>query len=413
RITASAGEVNRQQDVTVTALPLSGSLDYDFGDGGIAVVTVGTLSGAWAGALQTDGKVLLAGTANNDFAIARLDQNGVPDPFFGSAGATTASFGPGVSTCRSVAVQSDGRIVIAGRFTPGPGDENVGVARYEPSGLLDSSFASGGKLSFDFRPNGYSLAQKVEMTSDGKIQVFGNLSIRDAGVAVARVLPNGVLDSSYGVGGASVVELPPPNPFVDDGVLQSDGKSLLCGRAATGGGTAHFSIFRFNLNGGLDPSFGNAGRVTLVPVGATSSGCQSVALQNDGKIVAGGSYYPSSGNAVMFVARFYADGSVDRTLGGSGFVEIQPPAPDTHGFFGALVVLVDGRILAAATLMPSRRAMLTRLMTTGLVDLTFGTGGRSTADVLADGNVTDLLIQADGRYIVMSSTGFRASRFWP
>lgn len=268
------------------------------------------------------------------------------------------------------------------------------------------------RSTFDLTP--FHLVQRVLLASDGKALVLGHVSGSDAGVAVARILPGGSLDSTYGMGGTSVVELPPPTPFIEDAALQTDGKALLCGSASTGAVSAHFTVFRFNSNGGLDPSFDADGRATVVPIDATSGRCHSIALQVDGKVVAGGSYYPNGGGETMLVARFHADGALDRSFAGTGYLTLPPPAAETNGSLHAVALQSDGKIVVASTSGPSGKALLSRLLTNGGPDTGFGNGGLKIVDV-DPGIVGDLLIQPDGRYLLIGSSNsqFAVARIWP
>ena len=129
---------------------------------------------AWAVAVQPDGKTILAGDLSSDnFVVARLNPDGQLDATFGSGiGRVTIDFG-GVDLARAVAVQQDGKIVVAGRSNTGGGSgaSNFAVARLMPNGALDTSFGSSGKQSIDFGYDDYATGLAIQR--DGKIVVVG------------------------------------------------------------------------------------------------------------------------------------------------------------------------------------------------------------------------------------------------
>jgi uncharacterized delta-60 repeat protein len=172
------------QDVALVRYSANGSLDPSFGTSGTVISDLGAAS-AFGLVVQADGKLVIAGStasassSNFDFLVARYNANGSLDPSFGTNGQATADFG-GPDNAHGVALQADGKIVVAGTaFGVGSnlfgGDSNFAVARFNTDGSLDTGFGTGGKVTTNF---GFSLdaANGVTVQKDGKIVVVGGSS---------------------------------------------------------------------------------------------------------------------------------------------------------------------------------------------------------------------------------------------
>jgi serralysin len=173
-----------------------GSLDTSFGVGGKLALPGKELEGGLA--LQSDGKLVLVGRVDTsvapavpgtvtEFALMRLNADGSPDAAFGDAGTAHTAIEPGQrDSANAVALQADGRIVVAGSSSNV--NRDFAVARYNANGTLDTTFANQGKLTIDFL--GFTdIADSVAIQPDGKI-VLGGLSRGNVdGYGVARVLP--------------------------------------------------------------------------------------------------------------------------------------------------------------------------------------------------------------------------------
>src|SRR5437870_871368 len=180
-----------------------GDLDPSFGTGGRVLTDFGGGDGARALALQADGRIVVAGSSSAggfalDFARARDNSDGSLDPSFGTGGRVLTDFG-GDDEARALALHADRKVVVAGCSDAG-GRPDFALARYNDDGSHDSSFGTGGKVLTDF--GGDDEASALVFQSDGKIVVAG---FSDAGgfalAALARYNPNGTLDASFGSGG--------------------------------------------------------------------------------------------------------------------------------------------------------------------------------------------------------------------
>ncbi|HEX2024082.1 MAG TPA: fibronectin type III domain-containing protein [Acidimicrobiales bacterium] len=300
-------------------------------------------------ALQADGQLVLAGAAGGDFGITRLDRDHRPGARFGVVdGKVTTDFDGTDDVANAVAEAAGGRVAAAGSAG---GD--VAVARYEPHGVLDRSFAGDGRLTFDLGSPRDS-AHAVVALPDGRIVVAGGTP--STSVAV-RLLPDGNPDPSFGLGGR--VAGPPGGP-ARAAVLQGDGKLLLAGGAGDG-----LVVTRHLADGAPDPEFGAAG-VASVTVGAPAAAAAMI-VGPDGRITIAG----TRGSDVA-IARLDANGSVDTTFGagGSGAAILDLGGQESaHGLAsrpdGALLVVGDA----------GNRGLVVRYRPDGTLDPAFGSGG--------------------------------------
>jgi uncharacterized delta-60 repeat protein len=336
----------------------NGALDASFGVAGrISYEAGSTNSRAAAAVLQPDGRILVVGIAwvgiaedYWDVAIARFLPDGSLDGAFGDGGIVTTDFAAGSDFAEAVALQPDGKIVVAGSAETVPGNfisRDFVVARYLVDGTPDSSFGDGGYVTTSL--GGNDGAGTVAVQSDGKILAAGGRLGGD--FSLVRYQPDGSLDPTFGTGGTVLTDFGGED-YVTSVVLQPDGRILAAGSSWTGGGSFTFDLARYSNTGILDPSFGAGGKV-VTTFGGGNDAARAVALQPDGRIVAGGRAGSSSISSLDFaVARFEPDGTLDRSFGIGGRI--------TTDFVGDadtvsdIVVQPDGKIVAAGTRLDQR-----------------------------------------------------------
>lgn len=387
---------------SISKLSASTDLDKSLDGDGIVDLVVGSTAAAEALDIVPDGKIVVGGLANvsgtADFLVARLQANGMPDTSFDGDGIATAAMGPGDDRATAVIAQADGRILVGGRVDF-PGNFEFGLARFLPSGALDPSFGSGGKVVSTLSP-GYDALEALALQEDGKIVAVGGITNGGAlQIGVARYEQSGALDPSFGAGGAVA-------PIVEAGgyglaaALQPDGRILAAGYAVTGGTTA-FRIQRFDANGALDPTFDGDGIVTTA-IG-TDAEVHALAVQSNGRILAAG-FGTVSGTKQFAVARYHANGAPDLAFGASGIAYVSfGSGIDARA--AAIRIQADGKIVVSGFAIGSSatRDFATVRLTSSLggLDATFGSGGKlvtplSTAD---NDDVRALAIQSDGRIV--------------
>jgi uncharacterized delta-60 repeat protein len=374
-----------------------GDLDPTFGTGGKVTTNFGGNEASWGLAVQQDGKAVLAGSRSDsgpsdDFVLARYSVSGALDSTFDGDGKVTTDFGGRSDRAGDVAIQADGKIVAAGSGFPAevrPLD--FALARYNRNGTLDGTFGDGGKVLTTFEPNSIESANAVVIQPDGKIVAAGGT--RSAGaprsdLAVARYLPNGSLDPSFDGDGLVMTPISPGHDTVFDLVVQPDGRLIAAGWSNPGG--FDIAMARYNTDGSLDSSFDADGKV-IAPFRPASTYASHLLVQPDGKILTGGTG----------LARFNPDGGVDRSFGADG------RAVTDLGLVKP-VLQPDGKILAAGTIFQSSGQfsdfVVVRLTAAGRIDSTFGRGGRVVTDFRRQDDATDATLLANGKLIVSGYT---------
>jgi uncharacterized delta-60 repeat protein len=189
-------------DFVIMRYNTNGSLDSSFGTGGIAIVAVTSAAdNAARVALQSDGKIVVCGTANSDFAVVRLNTNGTLDTSFDTDGIVTTPVLTGADIGTDLAIQTDGKIVVAGYASNGVNND-FAVVRYNANGSLDTSFDTDGKVTTAVG-TGRDEANAVALTSTGLIIAAGRAAITGSGddFALVRYTTAGALDTTFDTDG--------------------------------------------------------------------------------------------------------------------------------------------------------------------------------------------------------------------
>ncbi len=285
----------------VAAAAAPGQLDPSFGAGGTVVTEFpSSYSGARAVAVQADGRIVAAGFAHtnnsiiSDFALTRYDASGALDPTFGTGGRVRTDFGGRFDEALAVAVQPDGRVVVAGNSSDANGSD-MAVARYNSDGLLDTSFDGDGMALVDFGSE--ASARAVALQPDGGIVLAGGVLQPVGGgccvsdFALVRLTSVGALDSSFDGDGRVVTDF---LAGADNGHdvaqavrVQADGRIVAAGAGVAGVVSVDFAVARYLADGSLDATFSDDGLVTTDFVGYFDE-IRDLAVDNGGRIVTGG-----------------------------------------------------------------------------------------------------------------------------
>lgn len=395
-----------------------GDLDPTFGNGGKVVTDFSaTIDELYQMAVQPDGKIVAIGTSrtgssNNRYALVRYNSDGSLDTSFGTGGKVITVFANVTENANALLLQPDGKIMIAGSIAqPGVVDSSWALVRYNNNGSLDTSFGNGGLVRTNVGTYLDSVGS-IALQPDGKIVAAGNTAIarppgeqRNSNIAVARYNPDGSLDPTFGNAGLVISDFGPiPDYFADDAskvLIQSDGKIIVAGDS-DGGGYYDFLVARYNSNGSLDQSFGSNG-FTKTDVGnGFEDGASDAVLQPDGKIILAGAANRSNASNLDFaVVRYNSNGTLDSTFGDGGkFVFILDNLADEE--LTSVVLQSDGKILALGDSNSANHSgfLLARLNTNGTLDTTFGNGGIVRTPFGGDSVQSEhLLFQPDGKLL--------------
>jgi uncharacterized delta-60 repeat protein len=408
-MTGCGGGVRADTD---TQFGTAGKVRTDFGGDEVANALV----------IQADGKIVAAGHKGRAFALARYTRDGELDASFGTAGRVVTDFGVARKCmepfCRhgaaAVSIQGDGKIVAAG----GKGSE-FALARYLPDGRLDRAFGRGGQVVTDVgaRPNRFQAdwqrgAKALAILPDGKIIVAG---AGPGEFALARYTPNGRLDGSFGRGGLVFtgfqVFQAGAEDYAEALAVQTDGKIVAAGRSFT-----LFALARYMPNGRLDATFGTGGKALPNVGGDDYDVAEAVATQVDGKIVVvgwTGARFPGA-----IVARLTSRGRFDPSFGSGGMASGAPSlGAGPYAVAGAYAVAIarDGKIVTAGyesylvnTCCSGRyveKLVLSRYGHDGRPDPTFGKRGAVEAGFGKNLQVTAVAIDGDGKIVVAGGSG--------
>ena len=388
------------------ALNSAGVLDTTI-DGDGVVFANGSVR---AMARQGDGAILLAGSFQSGFGVKRLLANGTTDTSFSADGVAGAPMGASVDSAVHSALQADGKIIVVG------GDQRgqFQIARYLTDGGLDTSFSTDGLLTIQFGEQYYyGMANAVAVQSDGRIVLAGTLRENNnpttySRIGLARLNIDGSLDSSFSGDGLVISELT-GSAEASSMLVQPDGRIVVAGAwndSAT--------LWRFNSDGSYDTRFSGDGVTSMASVGTLIS---SIVLQPDGRILAAGYQRPSSFlntgfGSVLMVARFNANGSLDSTFGVKGKM-LDPGSRQRTA--DDIVLLPDGRFAVVGDTTFYRQGIETSQMAVsrynpdGSIDGPFGTrlidqyesfGYNDFESVNVTSWSSTLLRQPDGKLVV-------------
>ncbi|HEX5152310.1 MAG TPA: T9SS type A sorting domain-containing protein [Parafilimonas sp.] len=390
---------------------INGSLDNNFASGGIVTTNVKDLNPSidvgQSVAIQEDGKIITAGYSytnfSSDLSLCRLNADGQPDNTFASGGKATSNFLPGNSFAAysiALSTQWDNIWIVGKSYNPLAGNDDFGLFIYDfngynlgynhiaigngddiayavarqadgkiivagishngnnydfalircPVGVIspDASFSGDGKLTKDIA-GGNDYAYAVAIQTDGKIVVTGaSFNGTNYDIALLRYLSDGNPDNSFGSDGIVKTSLSKTsNDYGRSVKIQPDGKIVVAGYTSNGSAN-DFIIVRYNSNGVLDNSFNSNGIVSGSFEGTSNDFCNSIALQQDGKIVIGGYYYKNSVNKTDFaLARYLSNGKPDGSFGLTGKVSTDFSSADD--FENSMAIQPDGKIVVAGS----------------------------------------------------------------
>jgi uncharacterized delta-60 repeat protein len=392
-VVAGTSKIGIDYDFTVFRYHPDGTLDTTFGSNGKRTIDVdasGHDDGAYAVAIDSQGRIVLAGYSNNgtedDFAVVRLNANGFLDGSFNGTGIVVTAVGhpgPANSAAYAVAIDAQGRIYAAGYAKVGI-DDDFAVVRYNTDGSLDTTFAGNGKRTVDMDGAGFTdHAYGVAIDSQGRIVLVGQVyNGTDSDFGIARLTTTGALDGTFNGSGRIIYHAGSASPSYDAAhavAIDLQGRIVVAGTSKIGI-DYDFTVLRFTADGNPDSTFGNAGKRTIDVDGAGhDDGAYGVAIDGHGRIVLAG--YASNGSVTSFAfARLLSNGTTDFSFGNAG--KFMTNASSTGGNSQAYGVAVDatGRVVAAGFAANAVDADFATVRLTG-------SAADNTGDFNHDGNV--------------------------
>jgi uncharacterized delta-60 repeat protein len=394
----------------------AGILDLSFGVNGIVKTDIANANDyGFSTIIQPDGKIIVAGFAMidtiqyNNFVVIRYQKNGNLDSTFGNNGiVNTDIFGGSDDNAQSVCLQPDGKIIVAGKSLSTSNDFDFAVVRYNTNGSLDLSFDIDGKVTTDIAgENDYGSCVKLQ--TDGKIVLAGySGTATNNKIAVVRYNANGSLDTSFDMDGIVTTQVGYIYLNGQSLAIQNDGKIIASASTSTVSmlNNLDFLVVRYHVDGSLDTSFDNDGIV--VADGCYQDHVYAVAVQNDGKIILGGSGYDTVNIAMglnFLLMRLNTNGSLDSSFDFDGkvFTEVTSQADIIYG----LAIQGNGKIVAighGSDGVGDFRIALARYLSDGRLDTSFSNDGITTTNMASAHEYGEsVAIQNDGKIVV---TGF-------
>lgn len=334
----------------------------------------------------------VADGADQSMAVTRFGADGAVDPAFGARGVATTNVargGKAVELARSVVVQSDGKVVVAGPVEHDPtasGDAaketDIALARFDESGSLDPGFGDRGVVRLDLSAVD-TVWGLVSLTGDRLLVVGSQIAPgrTDKDFAVVRLRADGTKDAAFATGGVALVGTGPDISEVPKTAVElPDGKVVVAGYASAGGVVSPV-LFRLTTAGALDPAFGESG-IAVRPVLGSVTEAYAVVLAGTRLVTTGYGKDTAEAKVDLIANGFTLDGALDRSFGTNGLTRVDVAGEDDRG--RSLVALADGRTVlvgSGKTSGSNLDAMVVRLTPTGGFDPAFGEGGRKLYDV--------------------------------
>lgn len=345
-------------------------------------------------AIQPDGKIVVAGysysnKSNRDFALTRYNIDGTLDNTFGTDGKVTTDFNQDYDNIYSIAIQSDGKIVAAGVTATNSTDNfYFALARYNVDGTLDRTFGNNGKLSDGF-PGNLNAAHSIAIQDDSKIILAGHF---DQDFALIKYTKDGNKDNWYNSKNIIITDFNSGIDIAQSVAIQTDGKIVVAGYS-----NIDFALARYNTDGTLDSSFGIEGKITT-NIDSSNNVGTSMIIQSDGKIILAG-----RSNADFAMVRYNIDGTLDNTFGIDG--QVTTNFNNKYSVALSLALQSDGKIILAGFSYSEsliENFSLARYNTDGSLDKTFGIEGKLTTEFGSRGSIaTSACIQSDDKILLV------------
>ncbi|MZR62298.1 hypothetical protein [Alcanivorax sp. DP30] len=398
-----AGSSNN--DFALARYTSEGQLDASFGDNGMAITDISTQDSARSAMEDANGNLVLAGFSRNssnlDFTLASFTSEGQLNTSFGDNGIVITSQKFSKDQARSIITDSSGKLIVAGHSYTVTGTD-FALARYLSNGEPDTSFGSEGAVITDISANS-DYAKSVIEDSNGNLVVAGyshNGSAYD--FALVRYTSNGELDTSFGDGGLVVTDIGSNNDYAHEVIEDNNGNLVVVGYTNNkrfDSNNYDFVIARYTPAGELDTTFGEAG---ITVMGLTGNDyAHSVIEDSNGNLVIGGRSR-STYDSYLSLARFTSNGIADTSFGGSGAVTTRVQSNTAHVY--ALIEDHEGNLVVTGKI--DEDFLLARYTGAGTPDTSFGTQGIISIDAGLGDTAWSVIEDLRGNLVV---AGYRES----
>ena len=397
----------------------AGSLDSSFGTGGKVITSINSGSDiAYAVGLQSDGKIVVAGMTTNtstgkDFACLRYNSNGTLDSSFGTNGIVTNDVQIGSDdVAYSLAIQSDGKIILAG-FSDDGSNKNAAMIRLNSNGTLDNTFGTSGKVLTDFITNRADEIKTVKIHAlTGNIVVGGTSSLTSTNsqAVIARYTSAGLLDTTFNTTGKLLLDDASGAGtyfnIIEDLAVKSNGKISAVGWINQQGlqWSSNYYGCRVNSNGTLDTTFSTDGYIVTNGGFNGDDKAFSLILNSDDSILYAGGGHLSTLQYDYFLGLYDSAGA---TAVGKALFDYGSLVRDISygmGIDSTGKIVLTGSNVTSVT---SSTFGIARVNANYSVDTTFGTAGKvtTTFGTNTTNEAFDMVIQSDDKIIAVGYTG--------
>ncbi len=363
-----AGRAENDDYFLITRYTIAGAIDGTFGTGGVvkARSEANNSARAYGMALQPDGKIVMAGwnyPSTIDFCVMRFNADGSFDNTFGTGGKVTTPIGAGNDEGTNVALQSDGKIVVTGSSFNASGNTDYVVIRYTSTGTVDSTFGTNGIVTTDI--NAYDIPEGIAINN-----------------ATGAITIAGTSNSDY---------------------------SLL-GNHHTGNGD--FTVVRYTSSGALDASFGTGGIATFDISSGSADAAHGLAVQPDGKLIVAGTTVRTVNNKDVVVLRLTTAGALDASFGTGGIAIENYDGVNSDDDCRSVAFQSDGKIVIGGNVdaFPNTTGlkpiglMLMRFTNDGALDPSFDGDGRTAANIAWTDNDFGMALALSGNRIYLAGS---------
>jgi uncharacterized delta-60 repeat protein len=307
-----------ETDFGIVRYNSDGSLDNSFGGDGIITTDIGDDDLALSMIVGANGKIIVGGRSETDFAVVRYNSDGSLDNSFGGDGIVTTDFSSGFDQVNSVNIQSSTGKIIAAGFTFGT-SSSFALVRYNDDGNLDGTFGTAGRVTTVITSGAIDQVNATVIQTDGKIIAAGvSDDFTTKRFALARYTANGTLDNTFDSDGRLTTTI--ANGAEAYAVtLQTNNRIIAAGYSVNASSNNDFTIVRYTTSGGLDNTFDGDGIAIKTFLSGKEDIAYAVAMQGDGKIVVAGYSENNTPDKDFVVTRLESNGTTDGSFGGIGY----------------------------------------------------------------------------------------------